>query len=66
MAEKVRSILQKLKADSWGLHRVKGSHHQFVHPTKPGIVTVAYDQESDEVPAGTVNSIYKQAGWKKQ
>jgi len=34
MAEKVRSILQRLKADNWELNRVKGSHHQYVHPTK--------------------------------
>jgi len=31
---------------------------------KPGVVTVAYDQESDEIPSGTLNSIFKQAGWK--
>ncbi len=43
---------------------MKGSHHHFTHPTKHGVVTIAYDQESDEIPSGTLNSIFKQEGWK--
>ncbi|MDH4082953.1 MAG: type II toxin-antitoxin system HicA family toxin [Nitrospira sp.] len=42
----------------------KGSHRQFKHPTKPGRVTVA-GKPSDDLPPGTLNSIFKQAGWKK-
>jgi hypothetical protein len=30
------------RTDGWTLERVKGSHHQFVHPTKPGAVTVVH------------------------
>jgi predicted RNA binding protein YcfA (HicA-like mRNA interferase family) len=41
------------------LARVKGSHHQFKHLSKPGLVTVDSD-----IPAGTLHSIRKQAGWK--
>ena len=61
---KVRDLLRRLKQDGWVLDRVRGSHHQFAHGTKRGIVTVAYDSEGDEIPVGTLNAIYKQAGWK--
>jgi predicted RNA binding protein YcfA (HicA-like mRNA interferase family) len=64
MTMRVRDLIRKLKADGWELTRVKGSHHHFTHPTKPGIVTIAYDQERDEIPTGTLNNIFKQAGWK--
>ena len=64
MATKVRDLIRKLKADGWTLLRVRGSHHHFTHPTRPGVVTVAYDQEGDEIPNGTLSSIFKQAGWK--
>ncbi|MEK7349996.1 MAG: type II toxin-antitoxin system HicA family toxin [Nitrospirota bacterium] len=42
----------------------KGSHRQFKHQTKPGRVTVA-GKPSDDLPPGTLNSIFKQAGWRK-
>ena len=42
------------------LDRVVGSHHQFVHPTKPGTVTVP--QPRKEIPRGTLKSIERQAG----
>lgn len=57
-----RQIIQQLEADGWFLARVKGSHHQFKHPTKPGLVTVKHPDS--DIPAGTLNSIRKQAGWK--
>ena len=43
---------------------VVGSHRQYRHPTKPGIVTVAGHPGVD-VPPGTLNSALKQAGLKK-
>lgn len=57
-----RQIIRQLEADGWFLARVKGSHHQFKHPTKPGLVTVKHPDS--DIPAGTLNSIRKQAGWK--
>jgi len=57
-----RSVIKQLEADGWYLARVKGSHHQFKHPHKPGLVTVKHPDR--EIPAGTLNSIKKQAGWK--
>ncbi|MGH2794446.1 MAG: type II toxin-antitoxin system HicA family toxin [Actinomycetota bacterium] len=41
--------------------RTRGSHRQYKHPTKPGLVTVA-GKRSDELRSGTLHSILKQAG----
>lgn len=41
--------------------RTRGSHRQFVHPTKPGVVTIAGRLGAD-LPVGTERSILKQAG----
>jgi predicted RNA binding protein YcfA (HicA-like mRNA interferase family) len=60
---KVSEVLSKLKADGWYLVATKGSHRQYKHHSKPGRVTVA-GKPSDDVAPGTLNSIFKQAGWK--
>jgi predicted RNA binding protein YcfA (HicA-like mRNA interferase family) len=60
---KVRDVLRLLADDGWFLARTKGSHQQFKHPTKPGLVTVAGSPSADLAP-GTLNSILKQAGLK--
>jgi len=51
----------KLKADGWEVVQIRGSHHQFKHPTKAGRVTVPHPKR--DLPIGTVRSIYRQAGW---
>jgi predicted RNA binding protein YcfA (HicA-like mRNA interferase family) len=60
---KVSEILRKLQDDGWYLHAIRGSHRQFKHMKKPGRVTVS-GKPSDDLAPGTLNSIYKQAGWK--
>ena len=57
-----KAIIKQLEKDGWLLARVKGSHHQFKHPKKMGLVTVKHPDK--DIPAGTLNSIRKQAGWK--
>ncbi|MBK6781491.1 MAG: type II toxin-antitoxin system HicA family toxin [Gemmatimonadetes bacterium] len=57
----VRDLLRLLAEDGWYLARTRGSHQQFKHPVKPGLVTVA-GKPSDDVAPGTLNSILKQAG----
>jgi predicted RNA binding protein YcfA (HicA-like mRNA interferase family) len=64
MPVKVQELLAMPQADGWFQVRQKGSHRQLHHPSKPGTVTVA-GKASVEVPAGTLNSILKQAGLKK-
>lgn len=51
-----------LKDDGWILDRVRGSHNQFKHPTKKGIVTVQHPVK--DLSLFVVKSIFKQAGWK--
>ena len=41
----------------------QGSHRQFKHPNKSGLVTVP-GHLSDDLAPGTLNSILKQAGLK--
>jgi predicted RNA binding protein YcfA (HicA-like mRNA interferase family) len=60
---KLRDALRLLGEDGWYLARTRGSHRQFRHATKPGVVTVA-GHPSDELAPGTLNSILKQAGLK--
>ena len=60
---KIRDILRLLTEDGWYLDRVRGSHHQYKHPIKREVVTVA-GQPGDDVPRPMVNSILKQAGLK--
>jgi predicted RNA binding protein YcfA (HicA-like mRNA interferase family) len=58
---KVREVIALLERDGWYLVRTRGSHRQFKHPKKLGVVTIA-GKESAELAKGTVNSILKQAG----
>ena len=58
---KVRDALKRLQVEGWYLQRTKGSHRQLRHPVKRGTVTVA-GHPGDEVPRGTLKSIWKQAG----
>jgi predicted RNA binding protein YcfA (HicA-like mRNA interferase family) len=60
---KIRELLRMLDDDGWYLARTRGSHRQYKHPTKPGLVTVA-GKPGDDVAPGTLNSILKQAGLK--
>jgi hypothetical protein len=59
----VREIIKILERDGWLLDRQRGSHRQYKHATKPGLVTVA-GHPSDEISVGTLKSIQKQAGLK--
>ena len=60
MALNSREILKDLKAHGWKQVGRRGSHVQLKHPTLRGRVTVPHPKR--DLPAGTVASIYKQAG----
>jgi predicted RNA binding protein YcfA (HicA-like mRNA interferase family) len=53
-----------LQDHGWYLVATRGSHRQYKHAVKPGRVTVA-GKPSDDLAAGTLNSILKQSGLKK-
>lgn len=59
---KSRELITLIKADGWYLVRIRGSHHQFKHPTKQGLVTIPHPK--DHITIGTLNSVLKQAGLK--
>jgi len=62
---KVRDIIKMIEEDGWYIVRQKGSHKQYKHKTKKGLVTIAAHKMSDELALGTLNSIFKQAQIKK-
>lgn len=57
-----QDLIKKLEKAGWVLVRVKGSHHQFKHPEKAGIVTVPHPKK--DLPLGTVKNILKLSGIK--
>ncbi len=61
---KVKKFIKILEDDGWYLARTRGSHRQFKHLHKTGLVTVA-GKLNDDLAPGTQNSIFKQAGLKK-
>jgi len=64
VATKVRDIIRWIEEDGWRLHSQKGSHQQYVHPAKPGRVTVAGKPSHDMHPK-TLADILRQAGIKR-
>jgi len=61
---KVKKLIKILKNDGWYLARTRGSHRQFRHLRKTGLVTVA-GKSNDDLAPGTQNNIFKQAELKK-
>lgn len=57
---KSRDLIRMVEQDGWYEVAVKGSHHQFKHPTKSGRVTIPHPKK--DLPRPTVKSILKQAG----
>jgi len=59
-----RALIRLLEDDGWVLADIRGSHHQFKHPVKPGRVTVPHPKK--DIPLGTERSIRAQAGLPKR
>jgi predicted RNA binding protein YcfA (HicA-like mRNA interferase family) len=57
---KVKEAIAIVENDGWYLVRTRGSHRQYKHPIKSGLVTIA-GKLSDDLASGTANSILKQA-----
>jgi len=60
----VRDAIRLVENDGWYLVRMRGSHRQYKHPEKKGLVTIPGKMKDDLAPA-TMNSITKQAGLKQ-
>lgn len=54
-----REVIRLLLSAGWREVGQAGSHKQFVHPSKPGRVTVPHPKA--DIPLGTLKSIGKQA-----
>jgi predicted RNA binding protein YcfA (HicA-like mRNA interferase family) len=60
---KAREVIRVLEADGWREVRSRGSHRQFRHPTKPGLVTIAVHGGRD-LKMRDLASIERQSGVK--
>jgi len=60
---KIRDVIKLLEKDGWYLSRTRGSHRQYKHQSKSGLITVA-GKPGDDLAPGSLNSIFKQAGLK--
>jgi predicted RNA binding protein YcfA (HicA-like mRNA interferase family) len=56
-----RQLIRALGRAGFLLHHVRGSHHYFRHPAKPGVlVTVPFHNR--DLKRGTLRAILRQAG----
>jgi predicted RNA binding protein YcfA (HicA-like mRNA interferase family) len=53
-------LIRELKAAGWVLDRIRGSHHIFKHPDRPGRLVVPHPKK--DLGVGLIAAIKKQAG----
>ena len=63
MPVKVQDAIKHVEAAGWTLSRTSGSHRQYRHPDRPGLVTIA-GKPSDTLHPKTWANIMRQAGTK--
>ncbi len=56
---KSKELIKELEANGWVLKRVRGSHHQFVHPNVGHSLTIPHLKK--DLGKGLVSAIRKQA-----
>ena len=52
-------LIKKMLKAGWVLRSVKGSHHVYTHPDRPGQVTVPHPKK--DLGAGLLHKLLKQA-----
>lgn len=52
-------MIRELRRAGWMLDRVRGSHHVFKHPERPGIIVVPHPRK--DLGRGLVAAIRRQA-----
>ncbi|MBK6741972.1 MAG: type II toxin-antitoxin system HicA family toxin [Hydrogenophilales bacterium] len=55
-------LIKQLEHEGWVLRGVKGSHHVYTHPERPGHLSVPHPRK--DLGAGLVHKLLKQAGLK--
>ena len=58
-----RDIIRRLLGDGFVLVSTRGSHHKYRQAESGRIVILPHPRK--DIPAGTIRSIYRQAGWDK-
>jgi predicted RNA binding protein YcfA (HicA-like mRNA interferase family) len=53
-------LMRALKQAGWQLDRVRGSHHIFIHPDRPGIIVLPHPRK--DLGYGLIRAIRRQAG----
>ena len=53
-------LIRIITKDGWYLVKVRGSHHKYHHPYKPGCVSIPHPKK--DVRQGTATKILKNAG----
>lgn len=51
-----REVISRLKKEGWELVNIRGSHHQYKHPSKVNKITVPHPKK--DLPIKTVKSIF--------
>lgn len=57
-------LIRRIERAGWQLRGLKGSHHIYVHPERPGHITVPHPKK--DLGVGLVNKLLKQAGLGKE
>jgi len=60
-----QEVVRILERKGFVLDKAKGSHRQYKHPNKKGLVTIS-GHLRDDLVKGTLNSILKQSGLKEE
>ena len=55
-------LVKRLEKDGWILRGVKGSHHIYTHPNRPGHISVPHPRK--DLGTGLIHKLMKQAGLK--
>ena len=61
MPKRPKDMEKEILADGWIFKNQEGSHRHYIHPTKPGKVTIPF-HSSKELTKIVEKSIRKQAG----
>ncbi|MYA99749.1 type II toxin-antitoxin system HicA family toxin, partial [Candidatus Poribacteria bacterium] len=55
---------KRLRQDGFEFSHSRGSHYHYKHPdTRKRVVVPRPSRTKDNIPTGTLRSIYRQAGW---
>ena len=57
---KSAELIKKLEQAGWVLRGVKGSHHVYTHPQRPGHVSVPHPRK--DLGVGLLHKLLKQTG----